>query len=119
MHKHEPIHRILCPTDFSSTSANAFQYAARLSEATGATLILLHAAEPSDAWKTGGGAHAIDETLKKKLMEISRFSVLKQAVTLSALTSWKFLCITPRLTACTAGICTFLPKKSECKQKNK
>jgi nucleotide-binding universal stress UspA family protein len=36
------LERILCPTDFSSTSALAFQYAAAIAEALGAELEVLH-----------------------------------------------------------------------------
>lgn len=49
----EPIHRILVPIDFSATSSRALDYAGRLAESTGATLILLHAFDVPDAWGAG------------------------------------------------------------------
>jgi nucleotide-binding universal stress UspA family protein len=36
------IKRILCPVDFSETSAKALDYAERLARSTGAELVLLH-----------------------------------------------------------------------------
>ncbi|MBI3866737.1 MAG: universal stress protein [Planctomycetia bacterium] len=39
----DPIHRILCPVDFSEVSSQALAYAERLAAATGAELILVHA----------------------------------------------------------------------------
>ena len=48
------LERILCPTDFSETSQEAFQYAQRLAIDSHATILLLHAFEMADFWGSGG-----------------------------------------------------------------
>ena len=63
----EPIHRVLVPTDFSATSQRALDYASRLAECTGATLILMHAFDVPDAWGAGGQPSEVDRELMDKL----------------------------------------------------
>ena len=63
----KPIQRILVPVDFSQTSQRAMEYATRLAESTGATLILMHAFEVPDAWSAGGEPSEVDRELMERL----------------------------------------------------
>lgn len=67
----DPIHRILCPIDFSPTSQRAFEYAVRVAEHAGATVVLFHAFDVPDAWASGGRLKEIDPELKSKMLEIN------------------------------------------------
>lgn len=66
----EQIRRILCPTDFSGASNNAFQYCERLAASSGAEIVLLHVYEVPDFWGTGGREHALDPEIKKQLTSL-------------------------------------------------
>lgn len=57
------IQRILCPTDFSATSANAFHYADRLAQALGAELVVVHSQDAPSPRGISGHAHAADPQL--------------------------------------------------------
>lgn len=67
----DPIHRILCPVDFSETSTKAFEYAVRVAEHTEATIILFHAFDVPDSWAKGGRLNEIDPQVKAQLMEMT------------------------------------------------
>lgn len=67
----DPIHRILCPIDFSPTSEKAFSYATRIAEHSGATIILFHAFDVPDSWSAGGRVDELDQELKDKLLAMS------------------------------------------------
>ena len=55
------------PIDFSPTSQRALEYASRLAECTGATLILMHAFDVPDAWGAGGQPSELDRDLMEQL----------------------------------------------------
>ncbi|MCP4194397.1 MAG: universal stress protein [Planctomycetaceae bacterium] len=64
----DPIHRILCPIDFSPTSEKAFAYATRIAQHSGATIVLLHAFDVPDSWSVGGRIDEVDQEIKNKLL---------------------------------------------------
>jgi universal stress protein A len=68
-----PIKRILCPTDFTTASAQALETAAELAEHFGATLYVVHAVHPLPA---GGGSARLEAFdivgYEKELVEAAR-----------------------------------------------
>jgi len=63
----ELIHRILCPIDFSNTSAKALEYAERLASQTGSELVLVHAFEKPESYGEAGQTTPADPHVKEKL----------------------------------------------------
>lgn len=59
------IKRILCPTDFSSTSTKAFHYADRLARLLGSELIVVVAYDILERTGISGREHPADPTLDK------------------------------------------------------
>ena len=68
--RHEPIRRILFPTDFSAPSMAAFEHAERLAADTNAELIALHVFGLPDYWGTGGSDSDLDKKSLAKLQEL-------------------------------------------------
>ncbi|TFV97846.1 universal stress protein [Algoriphagus kandeliae] len=66
---------ILCPTDFSECSLNAIEYAARIGERYGSTLILIHVANREDYFKLNPLSNEADYQLaflKEKLSNLQQ-----------------------------------------------
>ena len=59
--------RILCPTDFSETSAKATSYAEQLARELDAELILIHAFDPPANWTLAGQEHPRDPRIEQEL----------------------------------------------------
>jgi nucleotide-binding universal stress UspA family protein len=63
-------HRILCPIDFSETSAKAMKHAEQVAEKFGAELILLHAFDTPETYDRKGQTRPADRELEPKLRNI-------------------------------------------------
>jgi nucleotide-binding universal stress UspA family protein len=63
----EPIQRILCPVDFSATSAHAFAFAERLALSLSSQLLLLHVSDREPAYTVAGQQSAADSELHRQL----------------------------------------------------
>lgn len=63
----ELIHRILCPVDFSKTSAKALDYAERLASQTGSELVLIHAFEKPESYTDTGQTTPADAHVRQEL----------------------------------------------------
>ena len=61
------IQRILCPVDFSTTSAKAFEYAAKLAHQLRAELLVLHAFDTPKTLDIAGQTRPADPALRTKL----------------------------------------------------
>lgn len=64
------INKILCPTDFSDASYEAFSYAERVAQETGAEILLLHVFDVSDYYSSGGKPPSIDPEIERRLLEM-------------------------------------------------
>ncbi len=78
----EPIKRILCPVDFSPTSAHAFAFAERLAISLSAEIVLLHVSDKSPAYTVAGHNAPVDADIQRQLDSIrpSRSTVAIQRV---------------------------------------
>lgn len=70
----EPLQRILCPVDFSETSAHALAYAERLAAATGAELILAHAFDIPASLSYDDVQNPADPAVRQQFEALSLFS---------------------------------------------
>jgi universal stress protein A len=72
--------RILCPTDFSESSAKAIAFAEKLAEATGAEFVLFHAFDLPATWTISGQEHPRDPRIEKQLDEVLSNSPIQSRV---------------------------------------
>lgn len=63
----QTIQRILCPTDFSESSAKATAYAEQLASESGAELLLFHAFDTPANWTISGQEHPRDQRIQQQL----------------------------------------------------
>jgi universal stress protein A len=70
----QTITRILCPTDFSDSSAKATSYAEQLARETNAELLLFHAFDPPANWTLSGQEHPRDPHIQQELDAVLRDS---------------------------------------------
>lgn len=66
----EPIKRILCPIDFSATSAHAFAFAERLASSLSSQLLLLHVSDREPSYTVAGQQPTEDTELHKQLEDV-------------------------------------------------
>ena len=67
----KPMRRILCPVDFSETSAKAFAYADELAAALGTTIVLAHAFDMPKKLDMSGQNNPADESLRERLQAMA------------------------------------------------
>ena len=63
----QTIRKILCPTDFSTSAANAAKYAEGLAREADAELFLFHAFDTPATWTLSGQEHPRDPSLQLQL----------------------------------------------------
>ena len=74
------IQRILCPTDFSTTAANAMRYAERLALQTGADLFLVHAFDRPVEMTVAAQTVPFDQAHQDQLDQLLRDSTLANRI---------------------------------------
>ena len=67
----EPIHRILCPVDFSETSRHALSFAERLSTSLSAEVVLLHVFDRAAEFTQAGQTTPADPEISRQFDSIS------------------------------------------------
>ena len=73
----QTITRILCPTDFSESSAAATGFAEKLALSTNAELVLFHAFDVPATWTDAGQEHPRDPQIEKQLEQVLSDSPLQ------------------------------------------